>query len=46
MTAMVLPGRSISIILLFIVAIEFSDQNIKADYRTNYFIGGLSYHFN
>jgi len=26
--------------------IDFSDQNIKADYRTNYFMGGLSYHFN
>ncbi len=25
--------------------IEFSDQHVKADYRTNYFMAGLSYHF-
>jgi len=25
--------------------IEFSDQHVKAEYRTNYFMAGLSYHF-
>jgi opacity protein-like surface antigen len=25
--------------------IDFSDQHVKADYRTNYFMAGLSYHF-